>query len=157
MKALPESSSNWRLQVLCFKYTLICGCSFHTVLCFPCLVYWTNEYTQFAIFRTALEPQTVPSAISSMLNAQPSPVMSPETNELTVPPTSGLAPTLTSDDLKLQPAVTQCAPSLQPVVQFESQLLAILSDIDATPSPVASPATATQQSVDASPLTERAL
>ena len=83
--------------------------------------------------------------------------MSPETNELTVPPTSGLAPTLTSDDLKVQSAVTQCAPSLQPVVQFESQLLAILSDIDATPSPVASPATATQQSVDASPLTERAL
>ena len=92
-----------------------------------------------------------------MLNAQPSLVMSPETKELTVPLTSGLAPTLTSDELKLQPAVTQCAPSLQPVVQLESQLLAILSDIDATPSPVASPATATQQSVDASPLTERAL
>ena len=92
-----------------------------------------------------------------MLSAQPSPVISPETKELTVPPTSGLAPSLTSDDLKLQPAVTQCVPSMQPVVQFESQLLAILSDIDATPSPVASPATATQQSVDASPLTERAL
>ena len=44
---------------------------------------------------------------------------------------------------------------MQPLVQFESQLLALLSDIDATPSPVASPAT--QQSVDASPLTERAL
>ena len=92
-----------------------------------------------------------------MLNAQPSPVMSPETKKLTVPPTSGLAPTLTLDDLKLQPAVTQCAPSLQPVVQFESQLSVILSDTDATPSPVASPATATQQSVDATPLTERAL
>ena len=92
-----------------------------------------------------------------MLNAQPSPVMSPKTKELTVPPTSGLAPTLTPDDLKLPPAVTQRVPSMQPMVQFESQLLAILSDIDATPSPVASPATAAQQSVDASPLTERAL
>ena len=92
-----------------------------------------------------------------MLNAQPSPVMSPEIKELTVPPTSGLAPNITSDDLKLPPAVTQRAPSMQPMVQFESQLLAILSDIDATPSPVASPATAAQQSVDASPLTERAL
>ena len=92
-----------------------------------------------------------------MLNAQPSPVMSPDTKELTVPPTSGLAPTLTPVDLKLPPAVTQCVPSMQPLVQFEPQLLAILSDIDATPSPVASPATATQQSVDASPLTARAL
>ena len=92
-----------------------------------------------------------------MLNAQPSPVMSPETKELTVPPTSGLAPTLTPVDLKLPPSVTQCVPSMQPLVQFEPQLLAILSDIDATPSPVASPATATQQSVDASPLTARAL
>ena len=45
---------------------------------------------------------------------------------------------------------------MQPPVQFESQLLAILSDLDAAPSPVASPATAAQQSVDASPLTERA-
>ena len=43
------------------------------------------------------------------------------------------------------------------MVQFEPQLLAILSDIDATTSPFASPATAAQQSVDASPLTERAL
>ena len=83
--------------------------------------------------------------------------MSPETKELTVPPTSGLAPTLTPVDLKLPPAVTQCVPSMQPLVQFEPQLLAILSDIDATPSPVASPATATQQSVDESPLTARAL
>ena len=92
-----------------------------------------------------------------MLNAQPSPVMSPETKELTVPPTNGLAPTLRPDDLKLPTAVTQCVPSMQPLVQFESQLLAILSDIDATPSPVASPDTATQQWVDASPLIERAL
>ena len=83
--------------------------------------------------------------------------MSPETKELTVPPTSGLAPTLTPDDLKLPPAVTQCVPSMQPLVQFKSQLLAILSYIDATLSLVASPATAAQQSVDASPLTERAL
>ena len=90
-----------------------------------------------------------------MLNPQPSPVMSPETKELTVPPTSGLAPTRRPDDLKLPTAVEQCVPSMQPLVQFESQLLALLSDIDATPSPVASPAT--QQSVDASPLTERAL
>ena len=81
--------------------------------------------------------------------------MSPETKELTVPPTSGLAPTPRPDDLKLPTAVEQCVPSMQPLVQFESQLLALLSDIDATPSPVASPAT--QQSVDASPLTERAL
>ena len=81
--------------------------------------------------------------------------MSPETKELTVPPTSGLAPTPRPDDLKLPTAVAQCVPSMQPLVQFESQLLALLPDIDATPSPVASPAT--QQSVDASPLTERAL
>ena len=90
-----------------------------------------------------------------MLNAQPSPVMSPETKELTVPPTSGLAPTLRLDDLKLPSTVEHCVPSMQPLVQFESQLLALLSDIDATPSPVASPAT--QPSVDASPLTERAI
>ena len=81
--------------------------------------------------------------------------MSPETKELTVPPTSGLAPTLRLDDLKLPSTVEHCVPSMQPLVQFESQLLALLSDIDATPSPVASPAT--QQSVDASPLTERAI
>ena len=90
-----------------------------------------------------------------MLNAQPLPAMSPETKELTVPPTSGLAPTLRLDDLKLPTTVEQCVPSMQPLVQFESQLLALLSDIDATPSPVASPIT--QQSVDASPLTERAI
>ena len=113
------------------------------------------EQTQFAIFRTALEPQIVPSAISSMLNAQTSPVMSPETKELTVPPTSGLAPTLRLDDLKLPSTVEHCVASMQPLVQFESQLLALLSDIDATPSPVASPTT--QQSVAASPLTERAI
>ena len=81
--------------------------------------------------------------------------MSPETKELTVPPTSGLAPTLRLDDLKLSTTVEQSVPSMQPLVQFESQLLALLSDIDATPSPVANPAT--QQSVDASPLTERAI
>ena len=81
--------------------------------------------------------------------------MSPETKELTVPPTSGLAPTLRLDDLKLPSTVEHCVPSMQPWVQFESQLLALLSDIDATPSPVASPAT--QQSVDAPPLTERAI
>ena len=81
--------------------------------------------------------------------------MSPETKKLTVPPTSGLAPTLRLDDLKLPSAVEHCVPSMQPLVQFESQLLALLSDIDATPSPVASPAT--QQSVDTSPLTERAI
>ena len=51
--------------------------------------------------------------------------------------------------------VEQSVPSMQPLAQFESQLLAILSDIDATPSPVAN--LATQQSVDAPPLTERAI
>ena len=81
--------------------------------------------------------------------------MSPETKELTLPPSSGLAPTLGSDDLGLPTTVEQSVSSMQPLVQFESQLLAILSDIDATPSPVAS--LATQQSVDASPLTERAI
>ena len=113
------------------------------------------EQTQFAIFRIALEPQIVPSAISSMLNAQTSPVMSPETKELTLPPSSGLAPTLRSDDLGLPTTVEQSVPSMQPLVQFESQLLALLSDIDATPSPVAS--TTTQQSTAASPLTARAI
>ena len=83
--------------------------------------------------------------------------MSPETKELTVPPTSGLAHNITPDDLRLPPAVTQSATSMQPMIQFESQLLAILSDIDATSSPFASPAAAAQQSVDTSPLTERAL
>ena len=113
------------------------------------------EQTQFAIFRIALEPQIVPSAISSMLNAQTLPVMSPETKELTLPPSSGLASTLGSDDLGMPPTVDQSVSSIQPLAQFESQLLAILSDIDATPSPVAN--LATQQSVDASPLTERAI
>ena len=113
------------------------------------------EQTQFAIFRTVLEPQIVPSATSSMLNAQTSPVMSPETKELTVPPTSGLAPTVRLDDLKLPSTVEHCVASMQPLVQFESQLLALLSDIDATPSPVASPTT--QQSIAASPLTARAI
>ena len=126
--------------------------SLHTVLPSSTLC---TEQTQFAIFRTVVDKQIILSAISSMLNAQPSPVMSPETKELTVSPTNGLAPTPRPDDLKLPLAVTQCVPSMQPLVQFESQLLAILSDIDATPSPVASPAT--QQSVVTSPLTERAL
>ena len=72
-----------------------------------------------------------------------------------MPPTSGLAPTLRLDDLKLPSTVEHCVPSMHPLVQFESQLLALLSDIDATPSPVASPAT--QQSVDVPPLTERAI
>ena len=90
-----------------------------------------------------------------MINAQPSPVMSPETKELTSPPSSGLASTLESDDFGLPPTVEQSISSMQPLDQFGSQLLAILSDIDATPSPVAS--LATQQSIDASPLTERAI
>ena len=46
---------------------------------------------------------------------------------------------------------------MQSMVQFESQLLGILSDIDTTPPPFASPATTAQQLVCASPLTERAL
>ena len=46
---------------------------------------------------------------------------------------------------------------MQPVVQFGSQLFAILSDIDVTPSPFASPDAAHEQPVCASPLTERAL
>ena len=138
------------------SFLLQIGCSvvvsLHTVLPSSTLC---TEQTQFAIFRTVVDKQIIHSAISSMLNAQPSPVVSPETKELTVSPTNGLAPTPRPDDLTLPTAVTQCVPSMQPSVQFESQLLAILSDIDATSSPVASPAT--QQSVVASPLTERAL
>ena len=126
--------------------------SLHIVLSFSASC---AEQTQFAIFRTIVDKQIVPSALSSMFNAQPSPVISPETKELTVPPTSGLAPTLRSDDLGLPTTVEQSVPSMQPLIQFEPQLLASLSDIDATPSPVAS--LATQQSVDASPLTERAI
>ena len=151
MKALPQSLSNWRFSL---QLARSLAALFHTVLSLSCL---TQVDSIAIVFRTVFDPQIVPSAISSMLNAQPSPVMSPETKELTVPPTSGLAPHITPDDLKLPSAVTQRAPSMQPMVQFESQLLAILSDIDATPSPVASLATAAQQSVDASPLTERAL
>ena len=113
------------------------------------------EQTQFPIFRPIVGNQIAPPAISSMINAQPSPVMSPETKELTSPPSSGLASTLGSDDFGLPPTVEQSISSMQPLAQFGSQLLAILSDIDATPSPVAS--LATQQSVDASPLTERAI
>ena len=126
--------------------------SLHIVLSFSASC---AEQTQFAIFRTIVDKKIVPSALSSMFNAQPSPVISPETKELTVPPTSGLAPTLRSDDLGLPTTVEQSVPSMQPLIQFEPQLLAILSDIDATPSPVAS--LATQQSADASPLTERAI
>ena len=113
------------------------------------------EQTQFPIFRPIVDKQIAPPAISSMINAQPSPVMSPETKELTSPPSSGLASALGSDDFVLPPTVEQSVSSMQPLAQFGSQLLAILSDIDATPSPVAS--LATQQSVDASPLTERAI
>ena len=105
--------------------------------------------------RPIVDTQIAPPAISSMINAPPSPVMSPETKELTLPPSSGLASTLGSDDLGLPPTVEQSVSSMQPLAQFESQLLAILSNIDATPSPVAS--LATQQSVGASPLTERAI
>ena len=92
-----------------------------------------------------------------MLSAPPSPVMSPETKELTVSPTSGLVPSTTPAALRSPSAVTQSAPSMQPMVQFGSQLLAILSDIDSTPSPFASPDAAHEQPVCASPLTERAL
>ena len=92
-----------------------------------------------------------------MLSAQPSPVMSPATKELTVLPTSGLAPNITPAARRSPAAVTRNAPAMQPVVQFGSQLLAILSDIDATPSPFASPDAAHEQPVCASPLTERAL
>ena len=119
------------------------------------LLHSSAEQTQFPIFRPIVDKQIAPPAISSMSNAQPSPVMSPETKELTLPPSSGLASTLRSDDLGLPPTVEQSVSSMQPLAQFESQLLAILSDIDATPSPVAN--LATQQSVDASPLTERAI
>ena len=126
--------------------------SLHSVLSFSASC---AEQTQFAIFRTIVDKQIVPSAISSMLNAQTSPVMSPETKELTVPPTSGLAPTVRPDDLMLPSTVEHCVASMQPLVQFESQLLALLSDIDATPSPVAS--ATTQQSIAASPLTARAI
>ena len=83
--------------------------------------------------------------------------MSPETKELTVSPTNGLAPNITPAALRSPPAVTQIAPAMQPMVQFGSQLLAILSDTDANPSPFASPDAAHEQPVCASPLTERAL
>ena len=93
-----------------------------------------------------------------MLSAQPSPVTSPEINELTVLPTHGLAPGTIAAALRLpSPPVTYSFPVVQSMVQFESQLLGILSDIDTTPLPLASPATAAQPSVCASPLTERAL
>ena len=83
--------------------------------------------------------------------------MSPETKELTVSPASGLAPNITPAALRSPPAVTLSAAAMQPMVQFGSQLFAILSDIDATPSPFASPDAAHEQPVCASPLTERAL
>ena len=78
--------------------------------------------------------------------------------------TNGLVPSTTSAALTPPSPVTQSTPVMQPLVQFESQrtpakpsLSAILSDIDAPPSPFASPDTATEQSDCASPLTERAL
>ena len=83
--------------------------------------------------------------------------MSPETKELTVSPTSGLVPSTTPAALRSPSAVTQSAPAMQPMVQFGSQFLAILSDIDSIPSPFASPDAALEQPVCASPLTERAL
>ena len=93
-----------------------------------------------------------------MLSAQPSPVTSPEINELTILPTNGLVPGTTAAALRLpSPPVTYSSSVMQPMVQFESQLSGILSDIDTTPPPFASLATAAQQSVCASPLTERAL
>ena len=92
-----------------------------------------------------------------MLSAQPSSAMSPETKELTVSPTSDLVPSTTPAALRSPSAVAQSAPAMQPMVQFGSQLLAILSDIDATPSPLASPDTGTAQSGCTSPLTKRAL
>ena len=92
-----------------------------------------------------------------MLSAQPLPVTSTEINELTLLPSNGLVPGTTAAALRLpSPPVTYSSSVMQPMVQFESQLLGILSDIDTTPSPFASPATAAQQSVRASPLTERA-
>ena len=93
-----------------------------------------------------------------MLSAQPSPVTSPEVNELTISPTNGLVSGTTATALRLpSPPVTYSSSVMQPLVQFESRLLGILSDIDTTPPPFASPATAAQQSVCASPLTEGAL
>ena len=93
-----------------------------------------------------------------MLSAQPLPVTSPEINELTILRTYGLVPGTTATALRLpSPPVTYSSSVMQHTVQFESQLLGILSDIDTTPPPFASPATAAQQSVCASPLTERAL
>ena len=83
--------------------------------------------------------------------------MSRETKELTMSPTSGLAPDITPAALRSHPAITQSAPAMQPMLQFGSQLLASLSDIDATPSPFASPDAAHEQPVCASHLTERAL
>ena len=72
-------------------------------------------------------------------------------------PTSGLVPFTTTAALRSPSDVTRSAPAVQPMVQFGSHLLAILSDIDATPSPFASLDAAHEQPVCASPLTERAL
>ena len=95
---------------------------------------------------------------AGVVGAQPSPVMSPEINELTVLPNNGLIPGTTPAAPRLPSSpVTHSSSVMQPMVQLESQLLAFLSDIDATPSPFASPATAAEQSVCASPLIERAL
>ena len=123
----------------------------HTVLLSCTLL---PEQTQFAILGPPSNPKLFPqpsracSTLSLRLLCLPRPKNS-------LPPTSGLASTLRLDDLKLPSTVKHCVPSMQPLVQFESQLLALLSDIDATPSSVAS--LATQQSVAASPLTERAI
>ena len=99
-----------------------------------------------------------------MLSAQPLPIMSPETKELTVSPTNGFISSTTPAALRPPSAVTQSTPAMQPLVQFESQptpaipsLSEILSDIDAPLSPLASPDTGTAQSGCTSTLTERAL
>ena len=154
MKALLDSSSNLASSSSLLQIGCIVPCSHFlyrsTVL--RCTV------DKLRGFRAVFDPQIVISPNSSMLSAQPSPVTSPEINELIISPTNGLVSDTTATALSLpSPPVTYIPDVMQPLVQFESQLLAILSDIDATPSPVASPATATQQSVDASPLTERAL
>ena len=85
-----------------------------------------------------------------MPSAPPSPVMFPETNGLTVSPTNGLVPSTTAAALTPPSSVTQSTSVVQPLVQFESQYTpaipsfpAILSGIDAPPSPFASPDTAT--------------
>ena len=99
-----------------------------------------------------------------MISAPPSPVMSPETKELTVSPTNGLVPSTRSAALSPPSPVSQRTPVMQPLVQFESQLAPaipllseILSDINAPLSPLASTDTGTAQMACAPPLTDRAL